>query len=148
MAKPKVTKQQVLYREFASYSSIFQNRPVLYRVVETLVFITAVFLLTVYMSPDSGVYKVLLFGSLFVFLGGAPLLYKFLLSPTYTLTRDELIVKLGKKERQYNLTDVESLSQWKPIFNLNGKKENLMVSKDFAQRLDDQLAKVRKGRKR
>ena len=148
MAKQAKDKKVIVFKEISSYSTIFQNRPGLYRFVETLIFIVALFFVTVYVPSESALSKIIIFASAIIFLAGAPYVQKMLLSPTYVLTNNELIIQLRGKERSFSLLNVERASNWKPMYRLDGKKEALMVSRIFLEKLDDQLAKARKVKKR
>lgn len=138
----------VIRKEHSSYMDIFQKRPTRYRIYETLVYMIVMFLLASIMATDSGGYKVLAVISAIVIIGGAPIVYRRLLSPEYILKTTKLIIRMGSKERDYLLTEVERASEWKAVFRLQGKKETLMVSKGFLDKLDEQLARVRKTKRR
>lgn len=141
-------QQDIIKREQSSYMDIFQKRPTSYRIYETLVYMIVMFLLASLMATDSGGYKILAVISAVVIIGGAPMIYRRLLSPEYILKKTELIIRMGGKERVFLLTEVERASEWKALFRLQGKKEPLMVSKGFLDKLDEQVAKVRKTKKR
>lgn len=140
--------QDIIYKEQSSFMDIFQKRPTRYRIYETLLYMVVMFLLAGYMPTDSGFYKVLAVLSAVVIIGGAPFVYRKTLAPEYVLTKTELIIHIGGKEKAYSLLDVERASEWKALFRLEGKKQPLMVSRDFLSKLDDQLAKIRKQKKR
>ena len=148
MSKQSKEKNQTIYKEFSTYSNIFQNRPGLYRIIETLFFIVVLFLVTAYVPSENSWSKLLIFSTAIIFIAGAPYVYQKLLSPRYFLTKNELIIQLGGKERKYSLLNVERASDWKPLYRLDGKKVSLMVSRNFSDRLDEQLANVRKVKKR
>ncbi len=141
-------QQDIIKQEQSSYMDIFQKRPTRYRIYETLVYLIVMFLLASLMATDSGGYKILAVISAVVIIGGAPMVYRQLLSPEYILKKTELIIRMGGTERAFLLTEVERASEWKALFRLQGKKEPLMVSKGFLDKLDEQLAKVRKTKKR
>lgn len=141
-------KQEVIYKEFSSVMNIFQKRPTKFRLAETLVFIVVLLVLSSLMETGTGMYNLLVISSTIVIIGGAPFFYKTWLTPKYVLTKKELIVELRGKKREYSLLDVERASEWRPLFLLKGKKEALMVSRQFLDRLDDQLAKIHKVKKR
>lgn len=141
-------QQDIIQKEHSSYMDIFQKRPTRYRIYETLVYMIVMFVLATFMTTDSGWYKILAVVSAIVIIGGAPIVYRRLLSPEYILKKTELIIRMSGKERAYLLTEVERASEWKPVFRLQGKKEPLMVSKGFLDKLDEQLTKIRKTKKR
>lgn len=148
MSKQSKEKQETIYKEFSSYSNIFQNRPVRYRFIETLAFIIVLVLVSAYVPSDKTWSKLLIFSVAIAFIAAAPYVYQRLLSPKYFLGKNELMIEVGGKKRTYSLIHVERASNWKPMYRLDGKKEALMVSRQFSERLDDQLEKVRKGKKR
>ncbi|WP_164985153.1 hypothetical protein [Ammoniphilus sp. CFH 90114] len=140
--------KDIMIQEQSNYMDIFQKRPTRYRIYETVVYMLVMFILAGYMPADSGLYKVLAVVSAVVIIGGAPIIYRRVLAPEYILTKTELFIRLGGKERVFSLLDVERASEWKALFRLKGKKEPLMVSRKFLDMLDDQLQKVRKNKKR
>lgn len=140
--------KDVIIREQSNYMDIFQKRPTRYRVYETLVYMAVMFVLAGYMPVDGGLYKGMAVVSAILIIGGAPVLYRKVLAPEYILTKTDLMIRLGGEERLFSLLDVERSSEWKALFKLKGKKESLMVSRDFLHILDNQLQKLRKSKKR
>ncbi|WP_134704686.1 hypothetical protein [Ammoniphilus sp. YIM 78166] len=140
--------QDLIRRESSTYMDIFQKRPTRYRIYETLVYMAVMFVLAGYMPADTGLYKVLAVLSAVVIIGCAPILYRKVLTPEYILTKKELIIRMSGNERVFPLQEVERASDWKALFRLQGKKEPLMVSKDFLWELDDQLEKMKKNKKK
>ena len=143
-----IKQQDVIIQEQSSYMDIFQKRPTRYRMYETVAYMVVMVILASYMPTDSGFYKVLAVLSAIVIIGGAPIVYGKWLSPEYILTKNELIIRMSKEERTFSLLEVERASDWKALFRLNGKKEPLMVSRTFLGKLDDQIAKIRRAKKR
>ena len=140
--------KDVIRKEKSTYMDIFQKRPTRYRIYETLVYMAVMFVLAGYMPADHTLYKVLAVLSAVVIIGGAPILYRRVLAPEYILTKKELIIRMSGNERVFSLVDVERASEWKALFRLQGKKEPLMVSKDFLWHLDDLLEKMKKNKKK
>ena len=100
------------------------------------------------MPVEGTSYKVMAIVSAIVIIGGAPWFYGKLVAPEYILTKRELIIRMKGIERIYPLSEVERASAWKALFRLKGKKEPLMVSKSFLEKLDEVLSKVHKQKKR
>lgn len=140
--------KDVIIREQSGYMDIFQKRPGRYRVYETLAYMAVIFALAGYIPAESSLYKVMAVLSAVLIIGGAPVLYQKVLAPEYILTKTEFIIRLRGKERVFSLLEVERASEWKALFRLKGKKEPLMVSREFLNKLDNQLQKVRKTKKR
>ena len=142
------TSSDVIIHEKSKYKDIYQKRPTRFRVYETLLYILVMFLLAGYMPVEGTSYKVMAIVSAIVIIGGAPWFYGKLVAPEYILTKRDLIIRIKGIERVYLLSEVERASAWKALFRLKGKKEMLMVSKSFLEKLDDVLTKVHKQKKR
>jgi hypothetical protein len=142
------TNSDVIIHEKSKYKDIYQKRPTRFRVYETLLYILVMFLLAGYIPVEGNLYKVMAIVSAIVIIGGAPFFYRYLFAPEYTLTNRELMVRMKGVERVYPLSEVERASSWKAVFRLKDKKEPLMVSRSFLEKLDELLSKVHKQKKR
>jgi hypothetical protein len=150
MKNNKQSKQnhEILMREKSTYMDIFQKRPGRYRISETFVFIFAMILITLWIPSGTTLYKILAVFAAVIIIGAAPYIYQKWLKPEYLLTKTQLVIRMKGQERVFLLPDVERASKWKPIFRLQGKKESIMASNDFINRLEGRMAKLQQKKKK
>ncbi len=132
----------------ATYSDLLLRKSLKLRVLETVLFIFGMLFATNFMDTKSGVFKMIAIAIAVAVVGLAPFVYKMVLRPRYTLTKTHLIVSIADKETAYSLDQVEPLIQGRNMYKLNGKRESLMVSRQFLSQLEERVALFQKKTKR
>jgi len=150
MEKNRSKQQQpyILRKEKSTYLDIFQKRSTRIRIYETLCYGVVLFS-TGALFPSGGTgFQILAIGAAVLIIGGGPFLYRQVLQPEYMLTKTDLVIRMRGKERSFPLEEVERTSKWRAIFRLKDKKESIMASNAFLEKLDEQLAIVHNQKKR
>lgn len=132
----------------ATYSDLLLRKSLKLRVLETVLFIFGMLFASNFMDTKSGVFKMIAIAIAVAVVGLAPFVYKMVLRPRYTLTKTHLIVSIADKETAYSLDQVEPLIQGRNMYKLNGKRESLMVSRQFLSQLEERVALFQKKTKR
>ncbi|WP_126425053.1 hypothetical protein [Brevibacillus marinus] len=145
----KKRADDVLFEAEASYKDLLLRKNMKLRIWETVLFVIGMVLLSVFFETRSDAFKVLAFVIAFAVVGLSPFLYKAILRPRYTLTKSHLIISIAGQERAYPLSVVEQVYEGRNVYRLQGKKESLMISREFLARLDERLFLLqRKGKRR
>ncbi|UFJ40943.1 hypothetical protein LOK74_23650 [Brevibacillus humidisoli] len=145
----KKRTEEVLFQAEASYKDLLLRKNMKLRIWETAVFVVGMVLLSVLFGSQSNTFKLLAFAIAFGVVGLSPFLYKAVLRPRYTLTKSHLIVSIAGQERSYPLSAVEQVYEGRNVYRLQGKKESLMISREFLAHLDERLFLLqRKGKRR
>lgn len=140
--------EEILLQEESTYKDLLLRKNMKLRIFETVVFVVAVLVLSGMMDSKSDLFKILALGIAVGVVALAPFLYKVVLRPQYTLTRMSLIVRISGQERKYPLSEVEQAVEGRHIYRLNGKRESLMVSRQFLAQLNERLSYFHKKGKR
>lgn len=145
----KKRADDVLFEAEATYKDLLLRKNWKMRIWETVLFVVGMVLLSIFFETQSGTFKLLAFVIAFAVVGLSPFLYKAILRPRYTLTRSHLIISIAGQERSYPLTAVEQVYEGRNVYRLQGKKESLMISRQFLAHLDERLFLLqRKGKRR
>lgn len=145
MKKPST---EVLYQEESAYKDMLLRKSWRMRIGETVAFVLGMMILTQFFPSNDTTFKVLAFAIAIAVVGLSPFLYKAMLRPVYKLTKTHLIVSISGKETSYPLSEVEQIYEGRHFYRLGGKKESLMVSRQFLSHLNERLFYYRKGNKR
>ncbi len=146
MKKPN---DEILLQVDSSYGDLILRKNLRMRIIETLVFIVGLFVSANILNTQSAAFKVSAFAIAAAVIGLAPFVYKAVLRPRYTLTKTHLIVSISGKETAYPLTEVEPVIEGRHYYKLRGKRESLMVSRDFLVQLNERIHLFqRKGKRR
>jgi len=132
----------------STYKDLLLRKSVKMRVNETILFVLGMLVLSNMFDTNSNLFKVLAFAVAIAVVGLSPFFYKAVMKPRYTLTRTHLIVSISGKERSYPLNEVEPVIEGRHVFRLSGKRESLMVSREFLAQLNERLFYFRKKGKR
>ncbi len=144
----KKATDEVLFQAEATYKDLLLRKSLRLRVGETVVFIAGMLLVSPWFPTGSGAFKLFAVAMAIAVVGLAPFVYKAVLRPRYTLTTTHLIVSIGNKETAYPLHQVEQGIEGRNVYVLNGKREALMVSREFLERLNERLLLFHKKNKR
>ncbi|RNB55703.1 hypothetical protein AAFJ72_02490 [Brevibacillus gelatini] len=145
MKKPST---EVLYQEESAYKDMLLRKSWRMRIGETVAFVLGMMILSQFFPSNDTTFKVLAFAIAIAVVGLSPFLYKAMLRPVYKLTKTHLIVSISGKETSYPLSEVEQIYEGRHFYRLGGKKESLMVSRQFLSHLNERLFYYRKGNKR
>jgi len=132
----------------STYKDLLLRKSVKMRVFETILFVLGMLVLSNVFDTKSDMFKVLAFAIAIAVVGLSPFFYKAVMKPRYTLTRTHLIVSISGQERSYPLNEVEPVIEGRHVFRLSGKRESLMVSREFLAQLNERLFYFRKKGKR
>ncbi|MFD2369613.1 hypothetical protein ACFSO0_06510 [Brevibacillus sp. GCM10020057] len=145
MKKPST---DVLYEEASTYKDMLLRKSVRMRVMETVVFVLGMLILGQIIPSNNTAFKVLAFAIAIAVVGLSPLLYKAILRPVYKLTKTHLIISMSGKEASYPLSEVEQIYEGRHFYRVGGKRESLMVSREFLKHLNERLFYYNKVNKR
>jgi hypothetical protein len=138
----------ILYQEESSYKDLLLRKSWKMRIFESVVFVVGMLLLAQFFTNDSATFKLLAFAIAIAVVGLAPFVYKFVLRPKYTLTKTHLIISIAGKEASYPLNEVEPIFEGRHLYRVSGKRESLMVSRQFLAHLNERLFVYKKLGKR
>jgi len=138
----------IIYQEESRYADLLLRKNVRMRILESVVFVVGMLIASQLFPTESGTFKVIAFAIAIAVVGLAPYVYKWVLRPKYTLTKTHLIISLGGRETSYPLSEVEPVFEGRHLYRLSGKRESLMVSRQFLARLNERLFVIRKLGKR
>ncbi|MFP3391462.1 hypothetical protein [Brevibacillus sp. SIMBA_040] len=145
MKKPTT---DVLYQEESSYKDMLLRKTWRMRISETILFVIGMMILAQILPTNNTTFKVLAFAIAIAVVGLSPFLYKSILRPMYKLTKTHLIITMSGQETSYPLSEVEQINEGRHFYRLAGKKESLMVSRQFLTHLNERLFYYKKGNKR
>ncbi|WP_289142513.1 hypothetical protein [uncultured Brevibacillus sp.] len=145
MKKPTT---DVLYQEESSYKDMLLRKTWRMRISETILFVIGMMILAQILPTNNTTFKVLAFAIAIAVVGLSPFLYKSILRPMYKLTKTHLIITMSGQETSYPLSEVEQIYEGRHFYRLAGKKESLMVSRQFLTHLNERLFYYKKGNKR
>ncbi|WP_134685629.1 hypothetical protein [Brevibacillus migulae] len=144
----KYRPPEVLMEVESTYKDLLLRKSLKMRVYETILFVLGMLVLSNMFGTESNMFKVLAFAIAIAVVGLSPFFYKAVMKPRYTLTRTHLIVSISGQERSYPLNEVEPVIEGRHVFRLSGKRESLMVSREFLAQLNERLFYFRKKGKR
>lgn len=139
---------EILYQAETEYKDLLLRKNFGLRILETVVFIVGMLLASAIFNAQSIIFKVSAFAIAIVVVGLAPFVYKFVLRPRYTLTKNHLIISISDKERSFPLNEVEPIIEGRHMYRLAGKREALMVSRDFLAHLNERIHLFQRKSKR
>ena len=128
MKKPST---DVLYQEESSYKDMLLRKSWRMRIMETVAFVIGMMILAQILPSNDTAFKVLAFAIAIAVVGLAPFLYKSLLRPVYKLTKTHQIITMSGQEPR-----------------VGGKRESLMVSRQFLSHLNERLFYYNKANKK
>ncbi|MGC5328691.1 hypothetical protein [Brevibacillus sp. SYSU BS000544] len=139
---------EIIAESVATYSDLLLRKSFKLRVLETVLFIFGMLFASNFFDPKTGIFKIFAITMAIAVVGLAPFFYKMILRPRYTLTKTHLIVSISDKETAYPLDKVEPMIQGRHLYKLNGKRESLMVSRQFLSQIEERVALFQKKAKR
>lgn len=139
---------EILYQEESTYKDLLLRKNFKLRILETVIFVVGMLIASNFFDTNSNTFKVAAFAIAIAVVGLAPFVYKMVLRPVYKLTKTHLIVSISGQEREYPLSEVEPVIEGRHIYTLSGKRESLMVSRQFLAHLNERLFYFRKQGKR
>jgi hypothetical protein len=145
MKKPST---DVLYQEESSYKDMLLRKSWRMRIMETVAFVIGMMILAQILPSNDTAFKVLAFAIAIAVVGLAPFLYKSILRPVYKLTKTHLIITMSGKETSYPLSEVEQIFEGRHLYRVGGKRESLMVSRQFLSHLNERLFYYNKANKK
>ena len=137
----------IIYQEKPSLATVFFRKPSIVRKLETILFINGLLLAYFFIGYNKPIFKVVIVATAFLILGLSPLLYKFIVRPEYILTNTQLIIYKLNKKVEIPLIKVDQSLDLKFFYLIDGKKTILTVSNKFIDKLEEQLALIRKNLK-
>ena len=146
--KMKKSSSDVLYQEASGYRDLLLRKSMKMRLLETVFFAVGMLILAQFFSSNETAFMVLAFAIAIAVVGLAPFLYKVVLRPVYKLTRTHLIISISGKETSFPLSEVEPIYEGRHIYRIGGKKQSLMVSQHFLNRLNERLHYYQKNKRR
>lgn len=138
----------VLVQEESTYKDMLLRKSMKMRIMETVAFVFGMMVLAQFFPSDATAFKVLAFAIAIAVVGLSPFLYKAVLRPVYKLTKTHLIISMSGKENSFPLNEVEQIYEGRHLYRVGGKRESLMVSRDFLTHLNERLFYYQKGNKR
>lgn len=145
MRKPS---NEVLYEEASTYKDMLLRKSWKMRINETVLFVLGMMILAQFFPTNDTRFKVLVFAIAIAVVGLSPFMYKSVLRPVYKLTKTHLIISMSGQEKSYPLSEVEQIYEGRHFYRVGGKKESLMVSRQFLSHLNERLFYYKKGNKR
>lgn len=139
---------EVLYQEESTYKDVLLRKSWRMRIMESVAFVLGMLILTQIFPSHNTAFKVLAFAIAIAVVGLSPFLYKSILRPVYKLTKTHLIISMSGKESSYPLSEVEPIFEGRHLYRVGGKKESLMVSRQFLNHLNERLFYYHKRNKR
>jgi len=139
---------EIVYQADATYKDLLLRKNLKLRVFESVVFVLGMMAISGMFDTRTTEFKVMAFAIAIAVVGLMPFFYKAVLRPRYTLTKTHLIVSISGTERAYPLGVVEPVIEGRHIYRLDGKRESLMVSREFLTRLNERLVYFQKKGKR
>ncbi|CAM5796983.1 MULTISPECIES: hypothetical protein [Brevibacillus] len=144
----KKQSNDILYQEESGYKDLLLRKSMKMRIMETLAFVIGMLLLSQFFDSRTDAFKIFAFAIAIAVVGLAPFLYKFTLRPSYTLTKTHLIIRMSGQETSYPLSEVEPIFEGRHLYRVGGKRQSLMVSRQFLNHLNERLYLYQKGKKR
>lgn len=144
----KYRPADILLQVESTYKDILLRKGIKMRIFETILFVIGMLLLSSFFDTRSDLFKLLAVAIAVIVVGLAPFFYKAVMKPRYTLTRTHLLISISGQERSYPLSEVEPVIEGRHVYRLSGKRESLMVSRDFLAQLNERLMYFRKKGKR
>lgn len=144
----KKGSDEILIQAESQYQDLLLRKNFRMRVLETIVFIGGMLLASLFFDTNSATFKVSAFAIAIAVVGLAPYLYKAVLRPRYTLTKTHLIISIAGNERSYPLSEVEPIIEGRHLYRLSGKREALMVSRNFLAHLNERIHAFQRKNKR
>lgn len=144
----KYRPAEILLQVDSTYKDLLLRKSMKMRVFETILFVIGMLLLSSFFDTKSDLFKVFAIAMAIAVVGLAPFFYKAVMKPRYTLTRTHLLITISGQERSYPLSEVEPVIEGRHVFRLSGKRESLMVSREFLAQLNERLFYFRKKGKR
>lgn len=144
----KKTNNEILFQAESTYSDLLMRKSLKLRILETCLFLFGMLFASNFMDTKSGTFKVVAIAIAIAVVALAPFAYKMVLRPRYTLTKTQLIISISGKETAYPLDQVEPLYHGRHFYKINGKRESLMVSRQFLAHLEERVALFQKKTKR
>ena len=144
----KKSSSDVLYQEESTYKDVLLRKSTKMRIWETVVFAVGMVILAQLFPENDNTFKVLAIVIAVAVVGLAPFLYKAVLRPVYKLTRTHLIISMSGKENSYPLSEVEQIYEGRHLYRVGGKRESLMVSRQFLNHLNERLHYYQKNKRR
>lgn len=139
---------EILYQEESGYKDLLLRKSMKMRLMETVAFVIGMLLLSSFFNSKTDTFKIMAFAIAIAVVGLAPFLYKWVLRPTYKLTKTHLIITMSGREESYPLSEVEMIYEGRHFYRLSGKRHSLMVSRVFLNKLNERLYLYHKGKKR
>ncbi|WP_421617203.1 hypothetical protein ACAF76_018980 [Brevibacillus sp. TJ4] len=144
----KKSSSDVLYQEESTYKDLLLRKSTKMRIWETVLFAFSMVILSQLFTENNTTFKVLAFAIAIAVVGLAPFFYKAVLRPVYKLTRTHLIISMSGKENSYPLSEVEQIYEGRHLYRVGGKRESLMVSRQFLSHLNERLYYYQKNKRR
>lgn len=138
----------VLYQEESTYKDMLLRKSMKMRIMETVAFVFGMMILAQFFPSDATAFKVLAFVIAIAVVGLSPFLYKAILRPVYKLTKTQLVISMSGQEKSFPLNEVEQIYEGRHLYRVSGKRESLMVSRQFLTHLNERLSYYHKGNKR
>jgi hypothetical protein len=139
---------EVLYQEESTYKDMLLRKSMKMRVMETVAFVLGMVILAQIFPSDTTGFKVFAFVIAFAVVGLSPFMYRAVLRPVYKLTKTHLIISMSGQEQRFPLNEVEQIYEGRHFYRVGGKREALMVSRQFLTHLNERLYYYKKGNKR
>lgn len=136
---------KLMMEEKTSYPTLLLRKNRLMKLLETIFFIAGlgiILLLFEFRSPAMITASFVLAIFSFVLV---PFVYWLILRPHYLLYSDRLIVKMGRKQETYTLSQMERDLGLSYLYLVGDKRVFLLVSDDFLEGLNSQLEVIRRG---
>lgn len=144
----KKASSDVLYQEESTYKDLLLRKSAKMRIMETVAFVVGMIILAQLFPRNDTAFKVLAFAIAIAVVGLAPFLYKAVLRPVYKLTKTHLIISIAGKETSYPLSEVEQIYEGRHLYRVGGKRESLMVSRQFVNHLNERLHYFNRNKRR
>lgn len=138
----------VLLQEESTYKDMLLRKSMKMRIMETVAFVFGMMILAQIFPSDATAFKVLAFAIAIAVVGLSPFLYKAILRPVYKLTKTHLVISMSGQEKSFPLHEVEQIYEGRHLYRVSGKRESLMVSRQFLTHLNERLSYYQKGNKR
>lgn len=136
---------QRIVEEHTSYWTFLYRKKRWMRMSESLVFVLGLIVILMYFPFRSQPFIISVISLAVGIFLGFPCLYKIWLRPHYLLYPDRLQIRMGSRTETISLQQITKDFDLPNVYVINGKREHLLVSNHFLEKLNGQLEVMKYG---
>ncbi|MBA4603343.1 hypothetical protein [Thermoactinomyces mirandus] len=136
---------QPIAEEYTSYVTLLYRKMRWMRYGESIAFVFGLIIVIMNFPFRSFPFFIAVFSLAFAVFFGAPLIYKYCLRPYYLLYPDRLQIGFRNRTKTFSLKQIKKDFDLSYIYVIENKRESLLVSNQFLEKLNGQLEVVKHG---